>query len=432
MARDMIPEAKAVLDVAIADGREGDDVTGVVLRAAANVMLGRPEEALKDLATPQVGNQHDAPIWRAVALARQGRWPEARDAFKATEASLATMPIELQRIAMLEAARCSVEVHDFNGAGKILNDFETIGVPPTMEPSIALLTGQLNEGLGKRDEALSAYRLAADSRDRKAAAQGRLRELVLRFSLGDIKPEDMIDELEVLTATWRGDETEGEGLKYLAHLYTEDGRYRDAFHTMRIALLAHPIPTYAQDPRRGCGDIDSLFLAGKGDAMPAIEALGLFYDYRELTPIGRRGDEMIRNLADRLVSVDLLEQAGELLQHQIDHRLQGAARAQVATRLAVVYLMNHKADKALAVIKTTRVSELSSELREQRRCWKRALFRRPAVTIWRWKSFRPCKGRRPSACAPTSCGPRTLARSGRTDRTGAGRSLQGVRAADSR
>ena len=84
--------------------------------------------------------------------------------------------------------------------------------------------------------------------------------------------------------------------------------------------------------------------------MPPIEALGLFYDFRELTPIGRRGDEMIRRLADRLVSVDLLDQAAELLQHQVDHRLQGGARAQVATRLAVVYLMNRKPDRALATL----------------------------------------------------------------------------------
>jgi hypothetical protein len=111
---------------------------------------------------------------------------------------------------------------------------------------------------------------------------------------------------------------------------------------------------------------DSLFLSGKGDALPAIDALALFYDFRELTPIGRRGDEMIRRLADRLVSVDLLDQAGELLQHQVDHRLQAAARAQVATRLAIIYLMSRKPDKALAALRTTRVSDLSNELRNQR------------------------------------------------------------------
>ena len=103
---------------------------------------------------------------------------------------------------------------------------------------------------------------------------------------------------------------------------------------------------------------ESLFLGGKGDALPPVEALGLFYDFRELTPIGRRGDEMIRRLSDRLVGVDLLDQAAELLQHQVDHRLQGAARAQVATRLTVVYLMNRKPDRALATLQATRVADL--------------------------------------------------------------------------
>ena len=75
---------------------------------------------------------------------------------------------------------------------------------------------------------------------------------------------------------------------------------------------------------------------------------------------------MIRKLADRLVSVDLLDQAAELLQHQVDHRLQGAARAQVATRLAVVYLLNRKPDRALATIQSTRIADLSNDLRDQR------------------------------------------------------------------
>ena len=91
--------------------------------------------------------------------------------------------------------------------------------------------------------------------------------------------------------------------------------------------------------------------------------MSLFYDFRELTPAGRRGDEMIRRLADRLVAVDLLGQAAELLQHQVDNRLQGAARAQVAARLAVIYLMNRKPDRALATLRATRAADL-----EQRRC----------------------------------------------------------------
>ena len=92
----------------------------------------------------------------------------------------------------------------------------------------------------------------------------------------------------------------------------------------------------------------------------------MFFEFRDQTPIGRRGDEMIRRLADRLVSVDLLDQAAELLQYQVDKRLEGAARAQVAARLAMVYLTNRKPDRAITALRSTRIADLSGELRQQR------------------------------------------------------------------
>jgi tetratricopeptide (TPR) repeat protein len=232
---------------------------------------------------------------------------------------------------------------------------------------MAVYNGRLAERLGRIKDALQSYRLAADSPDRWASAQGRLSEIKLKTALGQLPHIDAIDNLETLTTIWRGDDTEIEALKLLAHLYTQDGRYRDAFHIMRIALTAHP----NSDLTRGIQDeaaetFENIFLADRGDALSAIDALALFYDFRDLTPIGRRGDEMIRRLADRLVAVDLLDQAAELLQYQVDHRLQGAARAQVAMRLAVIYLMNHKPDDALATLRATRVEDVSKEMRQQR------------------------------------------------------------------
>jgi tetratricopeptide (TPR) repeat protein len=368
LSREMFVEGKAVLDVAMSDDRStAEDGAALVLRAVANIMLNRPDEALKDLDNSVVGDNHDAPLWRAFAYARQGKWSEARQGFSNVEAAIATLPIELQRLALKEALRSTIETRDFQTASDQAHEFETIGLPVQMRPAIEVLNGRLAQGLGKTEEALKHYRLAADSADRPSAAQGQLRELVLRYDLGDLKRTDMIAELETLTALWRGDETEIEALHKLARLYTQEHRYRDAFHVMRTALRAHP----NSDMTRLIHDeaaitFDSLFLAGKGDALPAIDAVSLFYDFRELTPIGRRGDEMIRRLADRLVSVDLLPQAAELLQHQIDHRLQGAARAQVATRLAVIYLMDHKPDRAQHVLRTTRISSLSNELRHLR------------------------------------------------------------------
>jgi tetratricopeptide (TPR) repeat protein len=368
LAQEMPAEAKAVLDVAMADDRSnGDDITGSILRSIANVMLDRPEEALKELTAPGVGDQQEAPVWRAIAYAREGKWDEARKGFKDGDGTLSALPVQLQRLAISQALRSAIEVRDFPGATRMVNELETIGVPPDLEPSVAVLTGRLNEGVGRNEDALTSYRAAAASSDRRSAAQGRLREILLLFGSGDMPRQDVIHQLETITTVWRGDETEVEGLKLLAHLYTEDGRYREAFHTMRTAMRAHPnsdLTRKIQD--EAASTFDTLFLAGKGDSLPPIEALGLFYDFRELTPVGSRGDEMIRRLSDRLVSVDLLDQAAELLQHQVDNRLKGAGRAQVATKLATIYLMNRKPDRALAALQNTRVSDLSNELRDQR------------------------------------------------------------------
>ncbi len=368
VARDMYPEAKGVLDVALADDRAASEQgSATVLRAVTEIMMNRPDDALKDLADPSIGDQHDAPLWRALAYAKQGKWGQARDGFKSADAAVATLPVELQRVALKEEMRSAIEVGDFSTASIQLNDFQTIGMSHELEPAMAVLIGRLAEGMGRKEDALSAYQTAADSWDRRAAAQGQLRETLLRYAIGDLKRDDVISQLETLTTIWRGDETEIEALQMLARLYTADGRYRDSFYVMRSALAAHPNSDMTRRiQQEAARTFDALFLAGKGDTLSAIDALALFYDFRELTPIGRRGDEMIRRLADRLVGIDLLDQAADLLQYQVDNRLQGAARAQVATRLAVIYLMNRKADRALATLRATRTADLTNEVRNQR------------------------------------------------------------------
>ncbi len=365
LARHMSAEAMGVLNVAYAD--HGDDVTGSVLKSVANIMLDRPKAALKDLSQPQVGNQLNAPIWRAIAYARQGKWTEAHKLFANVQTTVAALPLELQRMALIEALHAAVEVRDFGQAERLANLLDGLGVPDAMKPELEVLVGRLDQGLGRNNDALVKFEAAADLPVRPAAAQGRLYDIELRHKLGQMTDKQAVAALEMLTTVWRGDATEAEGLRLLAHLYTKEAHYREAFHVMRVALLAHPnsdLTRKIQD--EAASTFESLFLSHKGDTLPPIEALGLFYDYRELTPIGRRGDEMIRRLADRLVAVDLLGQAAKLLQHQVDYRLEGAARAQVATKLAVIYLKDHKPARALATLQSTRTAQLNSDLRDQR------------------------------------------------------------------
>jgi tetratricopeptide (TPR) repeat protein len=368
LARNMSAEAKGVLDAAAAENRTATpDANVLMLRAVANIMLRRGNEALKDLSGPAITAREDAVLWRALAQVQQGKWPEAREGLTALSGAAAALPLELQRYAFQEAVRAAVEVRDFGTAASLLGEFDTLGPSPQGDADLTLLKGRTMEGLGRMGEALTFYRVAAESPDLPAAARGRLREIALRQQVGDLNRADATLALEKLTTQWRGDETEAEALQVLGRLYAEDGRFRDAFTVMHTALEVYPqseMTRRIQD--EAAVAFESLFLGNKGDGMSAVDALSLFYDFRELTPVGRRGDEMIRKLADRLVSIDLLDQAAELLQHQVDHRLQGAARAQVAVRLAVIYLVARKPDRALVALRTSRSGDLPNEMRNQR------------------------------------------------------------------
>ena len=111
----------------------------------------------------------------------------------------------------------------------------------------------------------------------------------------------------------------------------------------------------------------ALFLEGAADGLQPVQALALFFDFRELTPVGADGDEMVRRLARRLIDVDLLDQAAELLKYQAENRLDGVAKAQVSTNLAAVYLMNRQPEEALKALWSSRTTLLPTAMNLERR-----------------------------------------------------------------
>jgi tetratricopeptide (TPR) repeat protein len=368
MARGFYPEAKAVLDLALADAKPGtEDPAALIVHSVASTLMGRPGLALKDLANPVIGNNYDSQLWKALAYGRQRKWAEAREKFKNVEFAINSLPIDLQRIVISDAMRASLEVKDYSGADKRSSDLEVVGVPPELKPAVSVMRGRLAEALGHDKDALTQYKIATASSDRQAAAEAKLCEIALRQKRNEISQADALRELETLEVVWRGDALEVRALEMMAQIYTDTGRYNEALAAFRTATKLDPNSEMSRQGQDASSALFAqIFLGSKGDDLRPVDALGMFYEFRELTPIGRRGDEMIRRLADRLVGVDLLDQAAELLQYQVDHRLEGAARAQVAARLAMVYLTNRKPDRAIAALRTTRIADLSGELRQQR------------------------------------------------------------------
>lgn len=367
LARGFYPEARGVLDLAKAQSKGVESEAALIARSVADTLSGRPAEGLKALSGPEAGNSPESQLWRALASARLGKWAEAREKFKNVEPVIIGLPTDLQRIVLLDSMRALLEVKDYSGATARNNELGMVGILPEQKAPLALLRGRLADALGQDKDALGYFREAAASDDRPVAVKAKLQEIALLQKRKEISDDDALRELETLSVTWRGGTSEMKTLEMLARIYGEKERYGEAFAAAHMVTRIAPNSEIARAMQDDASALFSkLYLTSKGDDLPPIKALAMFYEYRDLAPIGRRGDEMIRRLADRLVAFDLLDQAAELLQYQIDHRLEGAARAQVAARLATIYLMNRKPNRAIAALRTTRIADLAGELRQQR------------------------------------------------------------------
>jgi tetratricopeptide (TPR) repeat protein len=338
-----------------------------VLRGGVLTLLGRTAEARKDFSVHALANDPDAALWRGLLDTADKNWEAALQSFSEGSDRINSYRPDLQARFRLAAIRSALALRRLKRAAEELEALPKTVAKPALHMESQLLKGRYLENTGRNEEALEAYDAVLKSDQRPAVAEAELRTIRLLLRNEQISRADAIKNLERLQLVWRGDDTELGTMRLLTKLYVQDGRYRDAFTIMKNAIMTYPQSRQAilmQDEMKQV--FKDLFLTSAGNNLPPVRSLALYYDFRELTPVGRQGDEMIRRLADQLIEFDLLDQAAEVLDHQVNKRLKGAARSQVATRLAMVHLMNHKPELALRIIRQTRQAGLPNELQRSR------------------------------------------------------------------
>ncbi|MFT3811622.1 MAG: hypothetical protein QM698_17045 [Micropepsaceae bacterium] len=369
LAYDLGPEALGVLQMIVAEDEAiTSDPAFRALRAAALIQMQRYAEAEADLASSSLDDDPAAQLWRGLAAAGLEKWGMARDLVERGEPALADFRTDWQARFRLAGARGAIETNAIDIADRLLNGLPRDGIARPLLIEGELLRAVLAERLKRDGEALRLYAEVRDSGYRPLAVRAALAEISLKARIGAMKAPEAIAALDKLRWQWRGDSVELGLLHRLGNLQIESGDYRNGLQTLRAAVLGFP---RADEARRIQNEMavvfEDLFLRGKADNLPPVQALGLYYDFKELTPIGTMGDEMVRRLSDRLIAVDLLEQAAELLQHQVDRRLDGVAKAQISAKLAAVYLMDRKPEKALATLRASSQTRLPEDLAAQRR-----------------------------------------------------------------
>ncbi|MCB1493104.1 MAG: hypothetical protein KDJ77_15125 [Rhodobiaceae bacterium] len=343
------------------------DPTFLALRGVNNVLLGHVKEARPDLTDRRLRNSLDTRLWLGLADAMEGNWRDAQVNFSEAETAIAAYPEHLQSKFRFAAAEAALNTGDMANVNYQLDTLVDFPLSDEDRGRLEILQGRNNEAMGQSDEAIAAYQAAIGTQVRPIVADARWRLVRLQAEKNKQPIKDGIEQLETLIALWRGDDIELHAMETLANLYIADAEPRRAFDLLKTALKSQPDnPLTREFQDNMSGAFADLYLKGGADKMSPVTALALFYDFRDLTPVGRDGDEMIRRLSERLISVDLLDQAAELLSHQVANRLKGAARAQVATQLAMVHLMNRDPAEALRVLQQSRQAVLPVQLQRQR------------------------------------------------------------------
>ncbi|MFN3076222.1 MAG: tetratricopeptide repeat protein [Alphaproteobacteria bacterium] len=338
------------------------------LRGASNFLMYRPEEAVEDLSHPSLAGNDEAAFWRAAAEASLGR-PETQIQILRTGGSmLRDYPRPLRvRLAVIGATAAIAAADDLT-AQNFIDAAKSDENTDTERAAIGYLTGRYNELTGAYDAAIKNWEMVQDSSSRLYRAKSSLARLELLLRMKRITPAEAIDGMEKLRFAWRGDDFEFTVMKRLGELYMEAGDYGNG-----LRVFKHMLSAYADNPEapkitQAMRDaFDRLYLGSAADSLPAITAIALYEEFKELTPSGEKGDEMIRKLADRLVQVDLLDQATPLLETQVRFRLKGVEKAKVGARLALVDLLNRQPQRALDALSLSEMQGVPADLALHRR-----------------------------------------------------------------
>lgn len=339
-----------------------------LLRGAANVMMGRVHAAQTDLTASALANNPSAALWRGYAAALQQNWADARRELERGAGGLEEHPPAWRARFQIALAQAAMELNDFAAAEGAARAVIAEAPDQALRLQGRLIEARIANARGDSARALTMLDELSRTQDEETAVRAQVEAIRIRRATGVMRPVDSVELLEALRFRWRGNSTELTIVGMLGETYSELGRWREALATMRIAADRFPTDPAARQLRADMSTLfERLFLDGEADRLEPIQALGLFYEFSDLTPVGPNGDRIVRLLAGRLVHVDLLEQAAQLLQHQVDERLQGVSRSQVAADLAAIYLMDHKPDRALTALASSRQPNIPQPLQADRR-----------------------------------------------------------------
>lgn len=368
-AHGMANEALGTLELM---GRESTHVVQdpqvLLMKASGRFLNSDYLGAIEDLRHPALDGESEAFLWRAAAAAVDQNWADAVELFVAADTLIDDYPRAVRMRLRLLAAEARLGVSDTGGASQYLNQLLQEEPDKVEAASIDFLEGKRLLIDHETEAALDLWEKVGRGEHRASAARARLAMVEYRLEEGEITKLEAADELERIRFLWRGDDFEFAMLLRLAELYIDERRFRDGLLSLRQAASYLPNPARADAVTSRMRALFADLYVGKAAAdLPPLRALAIYEEFKELTPAGAAGDDLIAHLADRLVEMDLLDQASLLLGQQVRYRLEGLDQARMGARVAALQLINDQPFDAIEILNDSELDEMPEGLDKERR-----------------------------------------------------------------
>lgn len=346
---------------------ESESDTFHSMRGIANFLMRRYEEAIKDFSHGNLVKNEEAQFWKNLCIAALQPNERSNEVISPYIYMLKNYPNEIRRRIALVAIEPALMANDdlaVQNYIEILRDSDGTD----NKAAINYYNARRLEAMGYPLNALREYRNAADSSANYYSVLSRKKIIEIQKKTNTISLSKAAEEYEKLRYAWGEAEFKIKVLQELAEIYAQNKDYPQALKTLKEAKNLGLSKDSEAITRRMVKFFEDIYYYNQDDKMPAIQSLALYQDYHELAPQSQYYNEIVQKLADRLVAVDLLGRAYNILSHQMENgKLTANEAGTIGTRMALINLFNNEPEKAIENLDKTESDELSPSIVAHRR-----------------------------------------------------------------
>lgn len=328
------------------------------LLGAANFLAKRYNQAIENFSYGKLPNYNEAVFWRTLASTAQEFKKEDNVVLFSFMSVMKDYSQELKERISLIASAAAINASDDLATQNFMDVLKSTTGSDGRKAHILYLNAQKFELQGYPRNAVREYANIVYMRSQKYSSLARFAKTNLELKLNVISNDKAIREYERLRFAWGESGFKVQLLQKLAATYAVNKDYYNALRTYKEAQdLANA------DIKEEIGNnmvklFEDVYVNNLADNMAPLKALAMYQDFEWLAPKSNSYGEIIQNLADRLVAVDLLNRASDLLRNQLRRTdLDSLQRSKIGARLALVYLFQEDNVEALNVLDKTEMDE---------------------------------------------------------------------------